>query len=57
MVGGHANQEIDVVMSSIDAKSRAPNLTNDSTEVGMQVLFEIGFDESAALFGAENEHQ
>jgi len=47
-----------MVTSSIDAESRAADLTNDAAEVCVQILFEIGLDQSAALFGAEDEmHQ
>jgi hypothetical protein len=58
MVGGHADQEMHMIPGSIDAESRASNLTNDAAEVGMEILFEVGFDESAALFRAEYQmHQ
>jgi hypothetical protein len=36
-------------------KSGASDLTDDTSEVGVQILFEFGLDESAALFGAEDE--
>jgi hypothetical protein len=49
---------MDVIASSVHAKSDASYLANDATEIGVQVLFEVGLDESAALFRAENEmHQ
>ena len=49
MVGGHANQEMDVVASSVDAESRASDLPNDASEVGMEVLFEFGLDEERSV--------
>ena len=44
-----------MVASSINAERGASDLANDAAEVGMEILFEFGFDESAALFGAEYE--
>jgi hypothetical protein len=55
VVGGHANQEMDVIAGSIHAKSGPSNLTDDASKVGVQIFFELGFDEGAALFGAEDE--
>ena len=44
-----------VITSSIDAKSDASDLTDDTAEIGVQILFEFGLDESASLFRAEDE--
>jgi hypothetical protein len=52
MVGGYTNQKMDVIASSIHAKRRASDLTDDAPEVGVQILFELGLDQSAPLFGA-----
>ena len=58
MVSGHTNQKMDMVACSIHAQGSASDLTNDTSEVGMEVLLELGFDEGASLFGAENKvHQ
>jgi hypothetical protein len=46
---------MDVIAGAIHAKGSASNLPDNASEVGMEILFEFGFDESAALFGAEDE--
>ena len=55
MGSGHAYEKMHVVASAIDAKSDAANLTDDISEVGVYILFELGLDESASLFRAEDE--
>ena len=55
VVGRNSNQKMYVITSSIDAKSDASDLTDDTAEIGVQILFEIGLDQSAALFRAEDE--
>src|SRR5579862_4479069 len=55
MVGGDTNEKMDVIASSVHAEGGTPNLTDDASEVGVQILFEIGFDECTPLFRAEDE--
>ncbi len=55
MVGWHTNQKMDMIASSVHAEGNASNLPDDAPEVGVQVLFELGFNEGASLFGAEDE--
>ena len=55
MAGGHPNKKVHVIPSSINAESGASNLPNDASEISMQILLEVGLDESAALFRAEYE--
>jgi hypothetical protein len=55
MVGGHTNQKMHMIASSIHAKNCASNLPDDASEVGMEIFFEFRLDECAALFGAEDE--
>ena len=57
-LAGYPHQEMDVIPSAIHAKRGASNLTDDTSEVGVEILLELGLDQSAPLFGAENEmHQ
>ena len=51
----HPDKKVYVIFSSVDAEDSASNLTNDTAEVRVQVLLEVGFDQSAALLGAEYE--
>jgi len=55
VAGGHPNKKVHVIPSSINAESGASNLPNDASEISMQILLEVGLDESAALFRAEYE--
>jgi hypothetical protein len=51
-------QKVHVICSSVNADGSATNLSNDAAEVGMEILFEIGPNQSGVLLRTEDEmHQ
>ena len=54
----HANQQMYMVWHAIDLYRHAMDLADDSAEVGVKVLFDLGIDKRGAIARTENKmHQ
>jgi len=48
---------VNVIGGPVDDESRSTHLANDAAEIGEEVGTEFGFDQRAALVGAEDDVQ